>query len=517
MGKILIFLVILSVVCSIIWININWGEKTEGYSIILVDEGGINRPILLYKEQLYIPLEITANMLGNLVAIDVIDEVFEIDLRSKGKGHYLGGKVRGYQLDESNDIIKIEDDIKIETMGLRIDGEYAEICAITFDSLLYTSIDTINDLMGVEITLFKSSQIEVGVGLNDVDESTQSRHGLVYDSISEAIRKGEDKLEISKAGKHRVDIQGVYNQLFEYNPYVGYIKHMSSREGKTLSVSLDYKVSKNQIPLEIFEVEQSIDTFIKNNIFDSDSIIDMINKAHSYVIENTKYLSETINKEIYYAHVPYGMISTGQMVCSGYANTLQLILNKLRIENVVVIGEGKIQDVVEEHAWNMVLLDGRWYHIDPTWNDGSLDLEGLGASSKLESLLSKEYSLRYFLVGDDKLRQTHRWDRDRYPKTENIGVNLYDSILKHQLDELSDYNLLENTKDLEKLVRDAVLSNESNLVLMALGMGEITHELTDIIQSNPVGGLLASCQVNKLDISDRLTVYNLIFYRRGQV
>ena len=40
---------------------------------------------------------------------------------------------------------------------------------------------------------------------------------------------------------------------------------------------------------------------------------------------------------------------------------MAIFLNKLNIINY------KINN--EEHIWNLVYLDGKWYHLDLTWND----------------------------------------------------------------------------------------------------------------------------------------------------
>lgn len=55
-------------------------------------------------------------------------------------------------------------------------------------------------------------------------------------------------------------------------------------------------------------------------------------------------------------------------VCEGYAQTFQLILNKLGIDNIFVTGKaGKTN---EDHAWNMVRMpNNSFYYFDITWED----------------------------------------------------------------------------------------------------------------------------------------------------
>lgn len=58
------------------------------------------------------------------------------------------------------------------------------------------------------------------------------------------------------------------------------------------------------------------------------------------------------------------------------------------------------------HAWNMVKVDGNWYHIDVTWNRGHY--EGTG---------EYEYFARrdYYLKSDATMRSNHTWDASKYP------------------------------------------------------------------------------------------------------
>ena len=65
------------------------------------------------------------------------------------------------------------------------------------------------------------------------------------------------------------------------------------------------------------------------------------------------------------AHNAYGALVEGEAVCEGYAEALQCLLQRAGIQSVQVYGESK----GENHAWNMVLIEGKYYLVDLTWND----------------------------------------------------------------------------------------------------------------------------------------------------
>ncbi len=64
-------------------------------------------------------------------------------------------------------------------------------------------------------------------------------------------------------------------------------------------------------------------------------------------------------------------------VCSGIAPAFKLIMNKLGIECKSVMSLS--------HEWNVVKLDGKWYHLDLTW-----DLHNISNGNDLEYFLKTE-------------------------------------------------------------------------------------------------------------------------------
>lgn len=73
-----------------------------------------------------------------------------------------------------------------------------------------------------------------------------------------------------------------------------------------------------------------------------------------------------------HAHNAYGALVKGQAVCEGYAESLQYLLQRVGIQSVEVLGYGVTDlenGVGENHAWNIVRLDGEYYLTDLTWDD----------------------------------------------------------------------------------------------------------------------------------------------------
>ena len=125
---------------------------------------------------------------------------------------------------------------------------------------------------------------------------------------------------------------------------------------------------------------------------------------YEIVCEVNDYLCDTIvypETEPYAeeTHTAYSAFKNGSAVCDGYARAAKLLLNDYGIECDFVVGEC-IPD--GGHAWNLVRLDGEWYHMDVTWNDGGAEWDEDARSA-------------YLLVTDDFMRQSRVWDESVYP------------------------------------------------------------------------------------------------------
>lgn len=87
---------------------------------------------------------------------------------------------------------------------------------------------------------------------------------------------------------------------------------------------------------------------------------DMTDYQKSLVLHN--WLTMNAQYDQTYSHYkPDGVLLYGTGVCQSYALAYQLLLNKVGIENCLEYGDN--------HMWNMIRLDGEWYHVDVTWDD----------------------------------------------------------------------------------------------------------------------------------------------------
>ncbi|MCQ2424958.1 MAG: dockerin type I domain-containing protein [Lachnospiraceae bacterium] len=73
----------------------------------------------------------------------------------------------------------------------------------------------------------------------------------------------------------------------------------------------------------------------------------------------------------------YHFMKDRKGVCQSYTLTAAALFNRLGIESTYA------QSETMNHIWNLVLLDGEWYHLDITWNDPTPDAFGRASHKNL--------------------------------------------------------------------------------------------------------------------------------------
>lgn len=89
---------------------------------------------------------------------------------------------------------------------------------------------------------------------------------------------------------------------------------------------------------------------------------------HDYIINVCKY------EDSEQASDAYGCLIEKKAVCSGFSRAAMLLLKKSGIETVLVGGVGTSETQGQiSHMWNIVRIDGSYYHLDVTWDNPGND------------------------------------------------------------------------------------------------------------------------------------------------
>jgi hypothetical protein len=167
--------------------------------------------------------------------------------------------------------------------------------------------------------------------------------------------------------------------------------------GNKAILKVSYKTTKEQEEYINIELSKIINSIIAPNMTD----FDKIKTINQYLVNRFDYDKSLKSNNVYSA------LTTGKTICQGYAMAAYKMFNLVGIENRIIIGN---LDGVP-HGWNLVKLNGKWYHLDITNNDS------VGEN-------------RYFLTNDQALRsEGFTWKADDYP----VCSEKYDDKLNNYL------------------------------------------------------------------------------------
>lgn len=163
------------------------------------------------------------------------------------------------------------------------------------------------------------------------------------------------------------DVRSIGND-FEYisllnnyvSPFNSYNKYNTMIIG---SDEIYLQVDKLYTNEEIDFLNKKIKSIISELNIDKNSIkLNDLRSIHNYIVRNSTYDNDfDINDELSISNKANGMFETGKYICSGYTDMLALLLDELNIPNFKIMSEN--------HVWNVVYYNGKWNHIDVTWDD----------------------------------------------------------------------------------------------------------------------------------------------------
>lgn len=208
------------------------------------------------------------------------------------------------------------------------------------------------------------------------------------------------------------------------------------------AIKLTYTKSKVKAQSEKNQLNQKVNSILKGMTSDM-SEFEKVEYIHDYINEICVYgESETNNHDS-----AYGCLVEGQAVCEGYSKAFLLLCDRAGINSTIVTGTALSSNGESvSHMWNMVMIDGLWYHIDLTWDDPTLNPP------------DRNY-VRYdfFNVTDNEISKTHAIIDNKfysYPKAYSTKHNYFVYYNYCASDYESAYNAM------EKAVSDAALKGK---------------------------------------------------------
>lgn len=180
----------------------------------------------------------------------------------------------------------------------------------------------------------------------------------------------------------------------------------------TLSFSYRQGGSGAEIPFTEEQIEQMCNQMdsaaeeILAGITPEMSEYEKVLYLHDYLVTNVAY-DDTSD----FQHIAYGALVEKKAVCDGYATAMQYLMSKIGMECRIVYGDD-LENNPESHAWNIVKVDGAYYHLDVTWD---IPPEGVDIPIYSNFLVNTDQILKRHLIFSPSETETERTEYDYYP------------------------------------------------------------------------------------------------------
>ena len=237
-----------------------------------------------------------------------------------------------------------------------------------------------------------------------------SEAAACYDLIVNGVKARQERIDCRETTPN--DVQKAYFAVYQDHPELFYMGHACQVSQRGVQVAF--------VPLRLSSCLQIQNVYDNKTIdrcraeinkilsgFSRDrSDKDLVLQCMDYLVMHTDY---EINNETNQNAAAALCFHKAQ--CSGISRALQLMLQHLQIPCIIVEGEA-----VDEkgqrgpHAWNIVGIDGKYYHVDATFM--------LGANMMKIQPLRRLYAF----YDDKKMAETHTWNRVEVPACTDASI-----------------------------------------------------------------------------------------------
>lgn len=224
--------------------------------------------------------------------------------------------------------------------------------------------------------------------LANVERKTYDEVALLFDleaKVKEGLLAGKTEMNLTDMGIEQAKYE--ISRLINFSPY--FCKGINLTFYYDTSGIYTHVVIKNTNTIEntrtLFANADRAVAEILSQVSDSMSVEQKALAIHDYFADqyryDERYLSLTNDSDSFRSG---GLFLDGLGVCEAYANGYRYIMGKLGIECYVTRSEAMA------HAWNIIKINGKYYHVDCTWDDPTPDRIG-------------QVGHRFFLVSDNAI------------------------------------------------------------------------------------------------------------------
>ena len=280
----------------------------------------------------------------------------------------------------------------------------------------------------------KAARLNAGLTNDSIEKIKQQQSGLyayerltpsgktLYAEILSILQNMSQNVPVSTTSDEAIGL--VFDYVMADHPEIFYVdgykytNYTVDNVITKIAFSGNYTYSEEEVLVKKSQINQAVSECLAGAPSSTDDYY-VIKYIYEYLINNTEYdVSAPDNQNI------CSVFINRRSVCNGYAKATQYLLNKLGIKCTLITGTvntKKARNV--RHAWNLVLCNDSYYHLDTTWGDSSYQT-GNGESADATRLPAVNYD--YLNVTTDEISKNHTISDDIYvPVCSSLRDNYY--------------------------------------------------------------------------------------------
>ncbi|WP_027626119.1 transglutaminase domain-containing protein [Clostridium lundense] len=256
----------------------------------------------------------------------------------------------------------------------------------------------------------KKQKIKRMCRMKFVVEKDSQEENTMYNAIKNSLLAVDAKVNIKNCVDFDYEkVPQTINKVVNENPLILYYSGAwTDADG---NIDWEYFKDRKAYMDDMDKLRKKTNEIIKELIKPEMDEYEKEKAMHDYIVTHCRYDREggCANTSITAAesHSAYGVLVNGLGTCDGYAEAMQYVMNQLSIEC------GKITSTKDglNYDWNIIKINGRWYHLDVTADD------------VFDNDNSKIWH-GYFNVTDEKMREKYKYGND-YPPCNSKEDNYY--------------------------------------------------------------------------------------------
>ena len=272
------------------------------------------------------------------------------------------------------------------------------------------------------------------------DQMTEDEK-LAYRIICDGLHRHKEAIKVMIYPEMKLKYPTyIYDKVLDDNPIFFYVNRYCVRHTQQnceLTIYPKYLYSFTEARMMIEKIHNAADPVIQRALEYKNDPFKMELFLHNSVVKSVAYDYEAAARagEGHNAHSIIGTFIDTKAVCDGISRAFKLLCDSVGLPCLVVAGYADDKGIFPKdslHAWNLVNIDGQWYHVDVTWDAMELIYSG-GKQSE------HHFMFDYFNLTTEDIAVDHRpmepiplctAKEDNYFYRRGKYANTYDDMLR---------------------------------------------------------------------------------------